>query len=132
MRILVRWLLAGFFILAGANHFLKPGWYLKIMPAWVPMQLEAVYASGAAEMLLGAALLHGRMRRGAAWGLVALLLAVFPANVEMALHPERFPNFKPLVLWGRLPLQFLLIALVLWAAGPSQPASVREGGTPNS
>jgi uncharacterized membrane protein len=133
MRIAIRCLLAGFFILAGANHFLNKEWYLRIMPAWVPYHLQAVYLSGAAEMLLGAALLHARSRRGAGWGLVGLLLAIFPANLEMALHPERFPAFKPLVLWARLPLQVALIALVLWASGPAQPKlSDREGGTPNS
>lgn len=125
MRAAVRNLLAAFFVLAGANHFLNKGWYLRIMPAWVPMHLEAVYASGAAEMLLGAALLPARTRRTAGWGLAALLLAIFPANVEMALHPERFPAFRPWILWARLPLQFALIALALWAAKPAQPASER-------
>lgn len=132
MRIAILRLLAGFFVLAGANHFMNKGWYLRIMPPWVPYPHGAVFASGAAEMILGAALLHRRTRRGAGWGLAALLLAIFPANLEMALHPERFPAFRPWVLWARLPVQFLLIALALWATRDQSPAPERDGGTFNS
>lgn len=115
-----RWLLALFFVIAGANHFLNEGWYLRIMPAWIPLEWHAalVRLSGAGEMALGAALLPQPTRGPARWGLAALLLAIFPANVEMAAHPERFRAFKPAILWARLPLQFLLIALVWWAARP--------------
>ncbi len=116
MQAVLRWLLAVFFLLAGGNHFLNKKWYLAIMPAYLPLHLPLVYLSGVAEMTLGAALLVPGLRQQAGWGLTALLLAIFPANVNMALHPERFRGFPPALLWGRLPLQFALIALVLWAS----------------
>ncbi|MDQ2999967.1 MAG: DoxX family protein [Fibrobacterota bacterium] len=113
---MVKWALALFFTVAGANHFFAPEWYLKIMPPFLPWHRPLVYLSGALEMALGLALLSPRLERKAGWGLAALLLGVFPANVHMALHPEAFPAFKPLTLWLRLPLQFVLIGLVFWSA----------------
>ena len=112
----LRYLFAAFFALAGVNHFYKPGWYLKIMPPALPYPLLLVYLSGLAETALGLALLSKKHQGKAGWGLAALLLAVFPANIYMAARPEAFPGFKPWVLWARLPLQFVLIGLVLWSA----------------
>ena len=115
MRRILKYLLAAFFTVAGANHFIKPSWYLKIMPPALPYPLLLVYLSGLLETALGLALLSHRLERKAGWGLAALLLAIFPANLNMALHPEAFPGFKPWLLWLRLPFQFVLIALVLWS-----------------
>ncbi|MEO6096253.1 MAG: DoxX family protein [Fibrobacteria bacterium] len=98
---------------AGANHFFSPGWYLKAMPPVLPYPRPLVYLSGLLEMALGLALLSPKLERKASWGLTALLLAVFPANISMALRPEAFPALKPWLLWLRLPFQFVLIALVL-------------------
>ena len=98
------------FLFAGALHFLKPRPYLAMMPRYLPAHRELVYASGVAEMAGGAGVLAGRKRAG--WWLIATLLAIFPANVEMAVHAERFKPFPPAALWGRLPLQAVLIA---WA-----------------
>lgn len=111
-------LLSVFFILSGCNHFLHPAFYLRMMPAYLPWHRALVQASGVAEAGLGALVLLPRARRKAGWGIVALLIAVFPANIDMALHPERFPEFRPAVLWIRLPLQFALSALVLWCTRP--------------
>jgi uncharacterized membrane protein len=100
-------------------HFVKPRVYRRIMPPWVPAPMAMVYASGVAEIAGGAGLLHPRLRRGAGWWLIATLVAVFPANLHMALHPEDFsqvPGGRP-ALWGRLPLQALFIAWVLEAMG---------------
>ena len=105
MRRILKYLLAAFFTLAGLNHFLRPDWYLKIMPPALPYPLTLVYLSGALETALGLALLSPKLERKASWGLAALLLAVFPANINMAMRPEAFPAFKPMVLWLRLPLQ---------------------------
>ncbi len=119
-----RYLFAAFFAVAGANHFYKPEWYLTIMPPALPYPLLLVYLSGLLETALGLALLSEKHQRKASWGLVILLLAIFPANVYMAAKPEAFPGFKPWLLWARLPLQFVLIGLVLWNSGkPSSPSA---------
>ena len=100
------------FVLAGSNHFAMPDFYLNMMPAYLPWHAELVAISGVSEMLLGIGLIMPRTAPVAAWGIVALLIAVFPANINMALHPEQFPDVPAASLWVRLPLQFLL---VYWA-----------------
>jgi uncharacterized membrane protein len=109
-----KWMLGIFFMLAGVNHFLNTAFYISIMPPWLPWHLALVYVSGAAEVLLGLGLMFRRTERLAAWGLIALVLAVTPANVHMALHPELFPQFSPTGLWLRLVLQVVLLAWVFW------------------
>jgi uncharacterized membrane protein len=99
------------FLAAGANHFLHPRLYVRIMPPYLPFPAALVYVSGVCEMALGALLLT-RWQSWAAWGLIALLIAVFPANLQMALHPELYPEFAPVLLWVRLPFQVVFIA---WA-----------------
>lgn len=111
----VRWLLAALFIAAGLNHFRRPRLYRAIMPDYLPAHAELVAASGYAEIILGAMACLPRLRGLARWGLLALLAAVFPANVHMAVHPERYPRIPPALLWLRLPLQPALMALVWWA-----------------
>ena len=113
--------LAGpFYVLAGLNHFRVPRVYESIMPPWLPAHRELVYASGVAEAVGGAALMvpAGRVRRFGGWFETATMLAVFPANVHMALNPERYrgiPGGRPALL-ARLPVQVLFIAWAL-AAG---------------
>ena len=106
-----------FYPLGGILHFLRPAMYMKIVPPYVPWHLAMVYVSGAAEILGGIGLLIPRVRRSAALGLVALLIAVFPANIYMATNPIQAgaSSLPPAVLWGRLLLQPLLIWWVLWA-----------------
>jgi uncharacterized membrane protein len=110
-----RWVLAVFMIVAGVNHFLAPGIYLGMMPRWLPAKEAANLISGAAEILGGLGLLIPRVRRAAAWGLIALLIAVFPANVQVALQGN-LPGLDapPWVLWLRLPFQAVFIAWVWW------------------
>ena len=100
------------FLAAGALHFLRPRMYEAIMPRYLPAHRELVYASGVAEMAGGAGVLHPRTRRAAGWWLIATLLGVFPANVEMAAHAERFRSIPKPLLFARLPLQGALIAWV--------------------
>jgi uncharacterized membrane protein len=109
-----------FYSLAGTLHFLRPAMYLKIMPPYIPWPLPMVYLSGAAEILGGIGLLIPPLRRSAALGLVALLIAVFPANVYMATNPAQAGAgaIAPAALWGRLLLQPLLIWWVLWCTRP--------------
>ncbi|MBI3542151.1 MAG: DoxX family membrane protein [Deltaproteobacteria bacterium] len=109
-------LLAGFMILVGAMHFARPGPFVKIVPDYLPSPLALVYVSGFFEILGGLGLLVARTTRAAAWGLVALYVAVFPANVNMALHQLPFGDapVSPVMLWVRLPLQLVLIAWAWW------------------
>ena len=107
-----RILLGVVFIVAGILHFAIPKVYLGIMPPLLPAPLVLVYLSGAFEILGGVGLLVPATQRFAAWGLIALLVAVWPANVFMAMIPERFPSIPGWVLWARVPLQ---IPLVWWA-----------------
>ena len=102
---------AVFYIGAGTLHFLKPGLYLQIMPPYIPWHRATVIMSGILEILGGVGLLVPLTRRAAAWGLVALLVAVFPANLYMATNILSVP---PIIRWGRLPLQLLLIWWLLW------------------
>lgn len=85
-------LLSLLFIVAGVNHFVSPDVYLKIMPAYLPWPLALVYVSGFFEVVGGIGVALPRLRRAAGWGLIALLVAVFPANVDMVIHADRFPN----------------------------------------
>jgi uncharacterized membrane protein len=112
--------LAGpFFVGAGALHFIKPEPYRAIMPPYVPAPDAMVALSGAAEVAGGVGLLLPTTRRWAGWWLVATLIAIFPANVEMALHPKRYEQHAPggrAGLYARLPFQAVFIAWVLAAA----------------
>ena len=119
----MRYLFGGLFVPAGAYHFINPDFYVSIMPPYLPWRLELVYVSGILEMVLGAMLFVRQARVLAAWGLIALIIAVFPANIHMAVHPDLFPNFSPIALWARLPLQGVLIAWAYWLTRPDpQPA----------
>jgi uncharacterized membrane protein len=100
------------FLAAGALHFVRPRVYESIMPRYLPAHRELVYASGVAEMAGGAGVLMAPTARPAGWWLIATLLAVFPANVEMATHPERFEKIPESLLWARLPLQAVFIAWI--------------------
>ncbi len=82
------------------------------MPDYLPAHREIVLASGVAEIVLGAGVVSPATRRLAGWGLIALLAAIFPANLHMALHPDRYDALPAALLWARLPLQG---ALMWWA-----------------
>jgi uncharacterized membrane protein len=112
IKLLLKYSLGLSFALAGLYHFINPEFYLRMMPPYLPWHLFLVYLSGFFEAALGLLLLVPKYTRYAAWGLIALLFAVFPANVNMALNPQLFPDITPVALWLRLPLQALLIA---WA-----------------
>lgn len=112
-----RGILALVFCVAGLLHFVKPEVYARIVPPPIPAE-SAVLWSGVAEVAGGLGLLFPRTRRAAGWGLIALLLAVWPANIQMALHAERFPNILPALLWLRVALQ---IPLIWWAWRAGRP-----------
>lgn len=111
-----RRVLALFMIVAGANHFLAPAIYLGMMPAWLPFKEAANFISGAAEIAGGIGLLIPRLRRAAAWGLIALLIAVFPANIQVAFqgYMPGLDNAPPALLWTRLLFQPVFVAWTWW------------------
>ncbi len=114
IKTILKWLLAIGFILAGINHFFNSDFYLKMMPPVLPLHLFLIYLSGFFEIALGTLLLIPKCTKLAAWGLIALLIAVFPANIYMALNPQVFPEFNLLALYLRLPLQLVLIGWAFW------------------
>ena len=121
LKLILKYLLAIFFVLAGLNHFNNTAFYLKIMPPFLPWHLLLVYLSGLLEIALGCLLLVPRFARMAAWGMIALLIAVFPANVHMAVNRHLFPEYSATALWLRLPLQLVLIAWTYWYTVPLVP-----------
>jgi len=108
-----------FFISFGFDHFINPDFYLSIMPPAFPLHLEAVYISGFFEIMGGLGLLISRFRKISGWGLLALLIAVYPANIYMAISPEAFPDVPTYVLYLRLLVQFIFF---YWAFSLTRPA----------
>jgi len=112
-KVVSKWLLAIFLIGAGILHFIRPDFYLKIMPHYLPWHKELVFLSGVCEVALGLLLLVPRCSRYAAWGIIALLIAVFPANIYVYQHPEILPA-PPILHLLRLPLQGVFILWAWW------------------
>ncbi len=109
------YLIALLFGAAGTAHFVWPGTFARIVPPSLPAPRTLVYVSGAAELLGAVGVLMPSLRVYAGWGLILLLLAVFPANVHMALHPSDFERIPAWALYLRLPLQFVLIGWIYGA-----------------
>lgn len=107
-----RLVFAAIFLIAGPLHFVFTPVYLRIMPPWLPAPRFLVQLSGVCEFLGGLGLLYPPSRRFAAWGLIALLIAVEPANIQMALDHDRWRNIPEWALWLRVPLQ---LPLIYWA-----------------
>ena len=103
-----------FYVSVGIKHFTNPSWFLKIVPPILPYKLALVYISGFFEIVLGLLLLFPSFRYIAGWGLILLLIAVFPANIYLAQTNGAALNTTPLVAWGRLPFQFVFIAIAYW------------------
>lgn len=118
--------LAGFFTFAGVMHFVIPKTYEAIVPEWIPISpREAVVWSGVAEIAGGLAVVLPSTRSLARWWLIGVLIAVYPANVHMAVNPEQIEGLDPeriprLALWGRLPLQLGAIWWVWRATAPDR------------
>src|SRR5471030_279941 len=113
IKTISKYLLALFMVGAGSMHFIKPDFYLKIMPPYVPLHLELVYLSGFCEIALGVLLLIPRLSTFAAWGIIALLIAVFPANIYVYQHQDIVPA-PPIMHLLRLPLQGVFILWAYW------------------
>jgi uncharacterized membrane protein len=118
-------------VFVGVMHFLQPEPFVKIVPAWLPWPLALVYLSGVFEILGGLGLVIARTRRLAGLGLIALYVAVFPANINMAVNDiqmtaEPNPSWLP---WLRLPFQFLFIAWAYWISKPASDATRQAKGS---
>lgn len=116
IKTLSKFLLALLMVTAGILHFARSGFFLKIVPDYLPFPLEIVYVSGVCEIALGILLLIPRFSQLAAWGIIALLIAVFPANIYAYQHQELIPA-PPIVHLLRLPLQGVLILWAYWHTG---------------
>jgi uncharacterized membrane protein len=103
------YIMAAFYIVAGANHFINPLFYKKIMPPWLPWHYQLIYISGVCEIVFGLFLTSKQTRKVAAWCIIVLLVAVFPANVQMMVNYWHHHNPYLWVAVLRLPLQPLLI-----------------------
>lgn len=108
MKLFFAYVMGIFYVFAGSMHFISPETYLKMMPKILPYHLPLVYITGVAEILCGLGLLFQETRVIAAWATILLLVAIFPANINMAMNPEQF-GISPWILYLRLPLQFVLI-----------------------
>ena len=116
------YLIALIFGVAGTAHLVRPAAFVRIVPPYLPAPRTLVYVSGAAELLGALGVLVPGLRGYAGWGLILLLVAVFPANVHMALHPTDFERLPAWALHLRLPLQFVLIGWIYWALDLGVPS----------
>jgi uncharacterized membrane protein len=113
--VLLRKAVGAAFLTTGVLHFTHTRWYEAIMPPYVPRHREAVYVSGVAEAIGGAGVLVPATRPLARWWLLGLLVAVFPANLHMALNPQDYKKIPEAALWARLPLQ-VVFGWLVWRA----------------
>ena len=116
IKLVLRVLLAIFMIVAGTLHWVTPDPFVKIVPSFLPYPLALVYISGVFEILGGIGLLVPPVSQAAAWGLIALFIAVFPANINMAVNQIQMDGIpdSDLLRWGRLPFQSVLIVWAWW------------------
>lgn len=118
MKQYVRWLISASFVLVGIAHFVMPDLFVAIIPPQLPLREEANLLAGLFEILGGVGLLIPRVRRIAGYGLILLLVVVYPANIYMALNPdglgEPFTDIPVWSLYARLPVQFVLMGAIYW------------------
>ena len=107
-----------FYIVVGVKHFQDPVWFIRIVPPILPFKIALVYVSGFFEVLFGILLMIPKTRFIAGWGLILLLIAVYPANIYLALTNGAAMDTTPIIAWGRLPFQFVFIGLAYWHAKP--------------
>ena len=103
-----------FYISIGIKHFINVDWFMKIMPPYLPYHKVLVYLSGVFEIIFGIMLVFEKTRFLAGWGLILLLIAVFPANIYLVQTNGAAMNISPVLAWGRLPFQAVFIAIAYW------------------
>lgn len=107
-----------FYVYVGIKHFTDPAWFMRIMPPYLPFHKELVYISGVFEIILGLMLLVDKTRYIAGWGLILLLIAVFPANIYLAQTNGNAMDTTPFIAWSRLPFQAIFILIAYWHTRP--------------
>ena len=105
-----------FYMNVGVKHFIEPEWFLQIMPPNFPHHYEAVYWSGFFELLFGFLLINPTTRQLAGWGIIFVMITVFPANLYLAVTDGAAMNISKELAWGRLPFQYVFIGLAFWHA----------------
>ena len=121
--------MSAFYIQIGIKHFTDPNWFMPIMPPFLPFHIELIYVSGGFEILFGLMLIFERTRFIAGWGLILLLIAVYPANLYLAFNTDvqKEMNISSfLASWIRLPLQFVFIALAYWHSINHKPVRTKR------
>jgi len=122
-------IMSAFYIQIGIKHFTDPNWFMPIMPPFLPYHIELIYVSGGFEILFGLMLIFERTRFIAGWGLILLLIAVYPANLYLAFNTDvqKEMNISSfLASWIRLPLQFVFIALAYWHSINHKPVRTKR------
>ena len=116
------------YVIAGTAHFTNTDFYLPMMPDYLPWHLELIYISGVFEILGGIGLMIPTTRKLAGWGIVALLFAVFPANIHIVINDVQLAKdpISPVAMWLRLPFQLVFIGSVWWAASLKETLSSAE------
>lgn len=109
-----------FFLIGGVAHFVFADFFVLAIPDYLSYHKELVIISGIFELLGAIGILVPKTRRFAAYGLILLVIAVFPANINMALHPEKYANISALLLYLRLPVQFFFVWYIWWAIAPER------------
>ena len=105
-----------FYMNVGVKHFIEPEWFLQIMPPNFPYHYQAVYWSGFFELLFGFLLINPKARFIAGWGIIFVMITVFPANLYLAVNDGAVMGISKELAWGRLPFQYLFIGLAYWHA----------------
>ena len=116
IKTFILYLTAVSYIAVGVYHFVNPDFFMAIMPPYLPLHLELVYLSGFFEIVLGLLLVYPKTRALAAWGLILLLIAVFPANIHLAMSAEAQAALQTseAVAIGRLPFQLVFLGIAYW------------------
>ncbi len=114
IKLITIYIMSYFYIQIGIKHFTDPNWFMQIMPPYLSYHLELVYLSGFFEIILGILLIFKKTRYIAGWGLILLLIAVFPANIYLAQTNGAAMGISPEIAWGRLPIQAIFIGLAYW------------------
>ena len=120
-KLITIYLMSLLYISSGVQHFANASWFMKIMPPYLSFHKELVYLSGVFEIILGTMLLFEKTRFLAGWGLILLLIAVFPANIYAAQTNGASMGTSAAVSWGRLPFQAVFIALAYWHTKVQKP-----------